>query len=66
MHTLIRTYPTPMEDSASLEGKFLQLRLAARDYILFATATECRYHNQILARFLSEQGIPHRWEYETI
>jgi hypothetical protein len=25
MHTLIRTYPTPMEDSASLEGKFLQL-----------------------------------------
>jgi hypothetical protein len=62
MHTLILTYPTPMEDDASLEGKFLQLRLAARDYILFATATECRYHNQILARFLSEQGIPHCWE----
>ena len=62
MHTLILTYPTPMEDDASLEGKFLQLRLAARDYILFATATECRYHNQILARFLSAQGIPHRWE----
>ena len=62
MHTLIQTYPTPMEDDASLEGKFLQLRLAARDYILFATAAECRYHNQILARFLSEQGIPHRWE----
>jgi hypothetical protein len=58
MHTLILTYPTPMEDDASLAGKFLQLRLAARDYILFATATECRYHNQILARFLSEQGIP--------
>ncbi len=62
MRTLIMTYPTPMEDDAPLEGKFLQLRLAARDYILFATATECRYHNQILARFLSEQGIPHRWE----
>jgi len=62
MHTLILTYPTPMEDDASLEGKFLQLRLAAQDYILFATATECRYHNQILARFLSEQGIPHCWE----
>ena len=62
MSTLILTYPTPMEDDASLEGKFLQLRLAARDYILFATATECRYHNQILARFLSEQGIPQRWE----
>jgi len=62
MRTLILTYPTPMEDGASPEGKFLQLRLAARDYILFATATECRYHNQILARFLSERGIPHRWE----
>ena len=62
MLTLILTYPTPMEDDASLEGKFLQLRLAARDYILFATVTECRYHSQILARFLSEQGIPHRWE----
>jgi len=64
MHTLILTYPAPMEDDAPLEGKFLQLRLAARDYILCATATECRYHNQILARFLSEQGIPHRWEGE--
>jgi hypothetical protein len=64
MHTLILTYPTPMEDDAPLEGKFLQLRLAARDYILCATATECRYHNQILARFLSEQRIPHRWEGE--
>ena len=65
MHTLILTFPTPTEDDASQEGKFLQLRLAARDYILFATAAECRYHNQILARFLSEQGIPHRWEQAT-
>lgn len=62
MQTLILTYPTPMEDDALLEGKFLQLRLATRDCILLATATECRYHNQILARFLSEQAIPHRWE----
>jgi hypothetical protein len=62
MHTLILNFPIPMEDGASLEGKFLQLRSAARDYILLAAATECRYHNQILARFLSERGIPHRWE----
>ncbi len=62
MRTLILTYPTPMKDDAPLEGKFLHLRLAAQDYILLATATECRYHNQILARFLSEQGIPYRWE----
>ena len=64
MRTLILTYPTPMEANVPLEGKFLQLRLAARDYILCAAATECRYHNQILARFLSEQGVPHRWEGE--
>jgi hypothetical protein len=36
--------------------------LAAQDYLLFAAATEHRYHNQILVRFLSEQAIPHRWE----
>mgnify|MGYP000172738114 FL=1 len=51
-----------MEEDAPLEGKILQLRLAARDYILCGTATKCRYHNQLLALFLSEQGIPHRWE----
>jgi hypothetical protein len=55
MHTLIRTYPTRMEDDAPLGGKFLQLRLATRDYILFGSATEYPYHNQILARFLSGQ-----------
>ena len=64
MHTLILTYPVSMEEDAPLEGKFLQLRLVARDYILFASTTEYRYHNQLLARFLSEQGIPHRWEGE--
>ena len=62
MHSLILTYPTTMQDVGLLEGKFLQLSLAARDYILFASTSEYRYHNQLLARFLSEQGIPHRWE----
>ena len=64
MHTLILTYPQSVVDTVPLEGKFLQLRLAARDYIVCATATECRYHNQLLARFLSEQGIHHHWEGE--
>ena len=63
-HPLVLTYPVSLEDDAVLEGKFLQLRLADRDYILYAATTEYRYHNQILARFLSEQGIPHRWEGE--
>jgi hypothetical protein len=62
MRTLILTYPTESDDEAPLEGKFLQLRWADRAYLLFASADAHRYHNQILGRFLSEQGIPHRWE----
>jgi len=62
MRTLILTYPTETDDEALLEGKFLQLRWAGRGYLLFAAADELRYHNQILGRFLLEQGIPHRWE----
>jgi hypothetical protein len=62
MRTLILTYPTEIDDEAPLEGKFLQLRWAGRAYLLFASADEHRYHNQILERFLSEQGIPHCWE----
>jgi hypothetical protein len=62
MRPLILTYPTEIDDEASLEGKFLQLRWAGQPYLLFASADEHRYHNQILGRFLSEQGIPHHWE----
>jgi hypothetical protein len=62
MRTLILTYPTEIDDAALLVGKFLQLRWAGRAYLLVAAADEHRYHNQILGRFLSEQGIPHRWE----
>ncbi len=62
MRTLILTYPTEIDDEAPLEGKFLQLLWAGRTYLLFAAAEENRYHNQVLGRFLSEQGIPHRWE----
>jgi hypothetical protein len=45
-----------------MEGKFLQLRLGPRDHLLLAAASEHRYHNQLLARYLAERGIPHRWE----
>ena len=62
MRTLILTYPTEIDDEAPLEGTFLQVRCAGRAYLLFAGAEERCYHNQILGRFISEQGIPHRWE----
>ena len=62
MQIEIQSYPAQNDDNAPVEGKFVQLRLGVRDYLLFAAATEHRYHNQIIARFLSEQRIPHRWE----
>jgi len=58
---LILTYPNGPEAETSLEGKFLQLTLAGREYLLFAAPRELRYHNQILGRFLLVHGIPHRW-----
>ena len=65
MATLIVTYPAEADGQGWLEGKFVQLRLAGRDCLLFAAATRYRYHNQILARFLSDQGIAIRWEGDT-
>jgi hypothetical protein len=62
MRTLILTYPPLGEAEAPMGGKFLQLSLEGRDYLLLAAGTEHRYHNQILAHFLEELGIAHRWE----
>lgn len=64
MGTLILTYPAKGDAEGRLEGKFLQLRLDGRDCLLFAASARFRYHNQILARFLSDRGILHRWEGE--
>jgi hypothetical protein len=36
----------PGRRQRTLEGKFLQLRWAGREYLLFGAATELRYHNQ--------------------
>ena len=44
MPTSILTYPHRLEADTSLEGKFLQLRWAGREYLLFAAAGELRYH----------------------
>jgi hypothetical protein len=62
MRTLILTYPREIDEKVPMEGKFVQLRWSGREYLLFAGTDEHRYHNQILGRFLSEQGIPNRWE----
>jgi hypothetical protein len=54
-------YQEAEEGSGRLEGKFLQLALRGQAYVLFASTKLHRYHSQLLARFLAEQQIPHRW-----
>jgi len=61
--TAVLRYPAPTETGlpAEEEGKFLQIVWRKREYLLFAPAEIHRYHNQILARFLHENAIAHRW-----
>ncbi len=49
------------DEAEQMEGKFLQLTLRGQAFVLFAPASAHRYHNQLLARFLGERRIPHRW-----
>lgn len=44
-----------------LEGKFVQLVFQDCEHLVFAPFMLHGYHNQILARFLDERGISHRW-----
>lgn len=43
------------------EGKFLQVIVNGQEFLLCAASARHRYHNQILAHFLTEQGIAHHW-----
>lgn len=47
--------------ASTQEGKFLQLVLRGKEYLVFAPKSLHRYHNQILAHFLSDRAIPHEW-----
>lgn len=46
------------------EGKFVQLVLRGREYLVFAPRELHRFHNQILGQFLAERSLPHRWSGE--
>ena len=43
------------------EGKFIQFMLSGREYLVFAPRELHRFHNQILAHFLADRNLPHRW-----
>jgi hypothetical protein len=58
---VIVSYP-PADPAAGVwEGKFLQLTLRGEEHLVFAPRVLHQYHNQVLARFLGERAIPHRW-----
>ena len=61
--TVILEYPLFSDTPAApeREGKFVQLVLRDREYLVFAPRELHRFHNQILAHFLAEQNLPHRW-----
>lgn len=58
--TQIRAYPA-IGTGQGLAGKFLQLELDGTPWLLLASARAFRYHNQLLAGFLGEQGVAYRW-----
>jgi len=50
------------DSGATLDaGKFLQIRLAGQDYLLFAPKSLHPFHNHILAHFLADRDLPHEW-----
>jgi hypothetical protein len=57
-------YPQTRQGDGCVQGKFLQLILRGQELLLFAETSTLRYHNQILARFLADRGVAHRWRGE--
>jgi hypothetical protein len=61
MGTIILTLPEGIIADTPVGGKFLQVHWRGTDYLLFAAATEHRYHNQLLAWFLARHDVRHDW-----
>lgn len=63
MHCIIANYPplSALSGIEEIQGKFIQFRWQGNEYLLFATREQHRFHNQMLAHFLEEQGIAYRW-----
>ncbi len=66
METRIIDYPFP-QDAAhghAWGGKFLQLLRDGDELLLFAPKASFRYHTRLLAHYLEETGVSHRWRNE--
>ena len=53
--------PTSEPQEPEAKGKFIQFTLGEREYLVFAPFSLHLYHNQILAQFVRENDIAHRW-----
>jgi hypothetical protein len=51
-------------DAPEVQGKFLQLRLAGTEYLLFAPKQLHQFHSNLLAHFLEDRELAHHWENE--
>ncbi len=58
--TVVVTYPE-FKAGENQAGKFLQLGLRGKKYLLLASRDQHRFHNQILAHFLADQGAACHW-----
>ena len=63
MRSKIETYPdyTELSGLDEVQGKFVQFEWQGNEYLLFATRDQHRFHNQMLAHFMDDHAIPHRW-----
>lgn len=50
--------------ATEVQGKFLQLRFADSEYLLFAPKQLHGFHSQLLAHFLEDRELAHHWEDE--
>lgn len=57
----IVSYPPADPAPDAWEGKFVQLTVHGGEHLVFAARVLHQFHNQILARFLGERAVPHRW-----
>ena len=60
---IIQRYTSPNMSGEPVEekGKFLQVTWQQRSYLLFAPKDLHPYHTRLLAHFLTENSIAHRW-----
>lgn len=60
---IIESYPPvkQLDNENEIQGQFVQLLWQGKEYLLFSAKAIHRFHHQMLAYFLADHGVPHRW-----